>query len=303
LKAGPLLRTRADAERQIYVGDDFNQLASEMEWIRGEQPGSMLAMRGKVSPPEAWVHIAKQVEPVLKHDRAARLLAILGEHNAKIQAKYAAKTASHARRDAPYRQPPPFLLAPHLFHIIHSIQARSDVRNIMPVLDQPPAQIRDHLSALSTKAKRLAKMLRKGPQPRVALAKIRRVDDAIGMFLPSPVIHSDRKSAVILTLDQLLDKAAASLSSIAMQVTRAEEHRRPAKSATNAQKEEKRSRASIVLVHAFRKHLGQPYHDHIAKIAGLLSDIPTDSDYVKKVAKRSGKRPVAGGDKVRRNRR
>ena len=76
-------------------------------------------------------------------------------------------------------------------------------------------------------------------------------------------------------------------NSTAETITRARQHRRPSKTARQAQSEETRARVSIVLASVFRKHLNQPHYKHVASIAELMSGIPTDVDYVKKAERRS----------------
>jgi hypothetical protein len=59
-----------------------------------------------------------------------------------------------------------------------------------------------------------------------------------------------------------LDRAAASLGSLAATITRARQHRRPAMKPREAQNEELRSLAASSLV--------KPYNEHVAAIAELL---------------------------------
>jgi hypothetical protein len=99
-----------------------------------------------------------------------------------------------------------------------------------------------------------------------------------------------------------LEKAALSAASLAQTITRARHHRRPAKKKEQAQKEELRSLASTKFEELLRTFLGRPHYEHVAKIARLVSGIPTDADYVKKVAKRGALRSAAG-DTISRNHR
>ena len=56
-----------------------------------------------------------------------------------------------------------------------------------------------------------------------------------------------------------------------------------------------RMRAAEFLVGVFQKRLGHPYHGHVATIATVISRIPTDADFVKKVEARQGERNGQGG--------
>jgi hypothetical protein len=248
------------------------QLAKEIEWLRGPPSVRTLA-------PDAWTSIANRVEKVLQNPALSELLDILDRHN------------RNEKR--------PFLLGPYVFQIIQSVEERWAMRRKVPSLNQPPALVRARFETASRKSKELADLLRKGHQPSVALAGHRRERDAWRLVTPFPIIQGQGKSAVVISLDCLLERAAELLNSVAEKITRAKQHGRPAKMASNAQKEELRSRAVSVLTKVFLERLNQPYHRHVASVAELLSGLCTDADYVKKVAKRSA-RSVAG-DKTAQN--
>ena len=253
-----------------------NQLAAEMRWLRGEiSPGIAAALRTR-SPPDRCTCIARQVEGLLQRSELAEFLAVLKQHN-------------EARRT-------PFLLGPYLFQVISSIEGLRAAHAKMPALDQPAAEVRDHLLEASIKSKDLAARLRKGPQPSVVLARHSEAWDALGLIESLSTIQSSSERENVLPLDQLLEKAADLLETAANKIPRAKQHRRPSKSA-RAGNSELRSRAARVLVDAFRSRLGHAYHRHIATIAELLSGITTDADFVKKAEKR-GRAARAPGDKL-----
>jgi hypothetical protein len=255
----------------------FDQLAQEIRWLRGEIPSSLLAPVGNRGPSPQLTRIAQQVEKLLRGKELKKFLVVLGRHNKDRRA--------------------PFLLAPHLFHVIRSVEERRAARARMPALDKPAAEVRDHLKEVSAKSKDLATRLRMGLQPRVVLAPRRRYWNALELMDGFSAIQSSSKRRNVMPLDQVLEDAAALLDKAAKKITRAKQHRRPSKSTRVAESEELRLRAASVLVHAFRDRLGHAYHGHVATIAELLSGITTDADFVKKVEKR-GRAARAPGDKL-----
>src|SRR5262249_33581922 len=95
-------------------------------------------------------------------------------------------------------------------------------------------------------------------------------------------------------LARLLDDAAASLDSIAHQISRAKSHRQPVKYGSAARQQELRLRAASFLAEVCRRALNHPYHSHVAVIATLLSGINTNADYVKKSERREPPRREPG---------
>jgi hypothetical protein len=75
-------------------------------------------------------------------------------------------------------------------------------------------------------------------------------------------------------LDQLLNEAAASLDLLAKNISR-----------PRARGSEQ-SEAAGSLATTFRKALKKPYYSEVATIVQVLTGIPTDEDYVKKIEKR-----------------
>jgi hypothetical protein len=248
----------------------FRQLAAEKDWLGGKNPRSMLAPARH--PPREWIDIAKQVEKVLADPELVDVLRELERHNRLEMEK-------HTRnRDTP------FLLGPHLFHVIHAVLGRKATLSKMPVLERRSQEIRSHFQDLAAKAKALARLVRKGPQPLVALAPRDRETGATTLFQPRMIGSPDRQKAIV-PLDQFLDDAAASLEGVKISSTRW--HRKPAK-------EQLRHYAASFLATRFREQFNHPYHSHIATIVTVLTGIDTDEDYVKKIDKR---RPGVAGVK------
>ena len=237
-----------------------SQLAAEIEWLR---QWKLLAERSSRRPPERWNSIVHQVEKVLHRPELAKFLTVLERHNSTRKTR--------------------FLLGPHLFQVIGSVEDRRAFRAKMPVMNRPPAEVRAHFQEGSAKSKALARLLRKGPQPGVALAARNQDWEAFKAF--APLIQSSKDCAENVPLAQLLDRAAASLDSMAHQISRAKSHRQPVKNASAPTQQEMRSRASF-LAEVFRRALNHPYHSHVAVIATLLSGINTNADYVKKCERR-----------------
>ena len=139
---------------------EYNQLAAERQWLRGELPGSFL------HPPHAWTKITERVEHALSRPELASFLSLLEKRNRSF--------LEHNRDQAPAtrdRSSVPFLLGPHLFNVIHSIEARQEYLAQMPAIAGPPAEVRAHLREASAKSKALAHLLRQGPQPTVMLTE------------------------------------------------------------------------------------------------------------------------------------
>jgi len=218
------------------------------------------------------VQIVEKILTLLKRQELSECLSVLGRHN-----------KSQARRDNA-----PFLLGPHLFQLFNAAESRRFMRTKMPVLGLPPAEVREHLQEVSTKSKALARLLRRGPQPHVALVLPDDLSNAFTLPAPLPTIRAPKEAVTIETLDLVLDRVAEAFDRKAKQISGAKHHNRPAKEASKAAALRLRSYAAGVLVRRFREKLGHPYHSHVATIAELLSNIPTDTDYVKKVEARAG---------------
>jgi len=103
------------------------QLAAEMRWLlRVEE--LILTKRSNSRPSESWIQIARKVEGVLKKPSMSKFLAILDQHNTELIAQ---NRYNHERRNSF------FLLGPQLFHVFHSVKARSAMLSKMPALNRP----------------------------------------------------------------------------------------------------------------------------------------------------------------------
>ena len=247
----------------LLKADASCQLAVEKEWLCGKTPGSMLARQA--NSPSKWRDIAQRIHSVLGRFELRKVLEVLATHN-----------QNRAR---------PFLLGPYLFNIVLSVDARNDILQKMPALGRRNAELRAHYQEVSVKAKEFAKLVRKAPQPHIALAA--RNHKALSLFLPHPIIRSPSRSETIVSLGWLLNEAAASTDSVARKIPRAHHHRKAGKISTIVDKSRLKHLAAERLVIEFRKNLGRPYHTHVAKIVEALTSIPTDADFVKKLEKRN----------------
>ena len=156
----------------------------------------------------------------------------------------------------------------------------------MPVLGRRPGETRTHFHEASAKARALARLVRKGPQPHIALAADY-VRELTTLFQPCPILQSPNQSETTVTLDWLLEKAAASLDSAAKKIARTRQHRKPSANPTIDTQSELRRLAADILVTVFRTKLYYPYHSHVATIVTALTGIATNADYVKKIEKRN----------------
>jgi hypothetical protein len=243
-----------------------DQLDAETRWLRGKMPRSILAPRKNWRPSKEMTRTAEKALEILQHRELSKPLAVLEKFNSDSERKG------------------PFLLGPYLFRVIRSVEQRQAIRAKHPLLGAPPAEVRDHFRQTSTDAKALANLLRKGPQPRVALAARHYARDA---FEPLPMVQSPGKAKIIVPLNELLHRVAASLDIAAQKITRAKLHNRLAKKKeSKARQYELRLLTASILVEAFRRELKHPHHNHVATITTVLSGISTDADYVKKVEKR-----------------
>ena len=245
------------AEVLIPKARHFDQLTEERRWLRGEIPGSFLASRRNWQPPRHWTAFAERVEQVLACPELRNVLRVLEEHNRK-QSKRAS----------------PFLLGPHLFRIVRSEAERQATRSKVLVLQRRPAELRAYFQDDSVKAKALARAVRKGPQPFVALAARDHMRNAFNLFQPCPIIQSPNRRKSIVPLDRLLDEAAASLDLLANNISRP--------SARGSVKSE----AAGYLATRLRKTLKKPCHSEVATIVQVFTGKVTDEDYVKKIEKR-----------------
>jgi hypothetical protein len=247
----------------------YGQLDAEMEWLHGKS--SLLGRRGSEQPSGELRVIVQRVDKILRHSKLANFLRYLEKRNIDRLER------SRNRREAP------LLLGPQLFHIFHSVEARQESVKRWPALDRPPAELRAHFEKASIKAKALARLLRKAPQPTVTLAASDKVGRAAGLFQGFPTIRSPTSSRTTIPLDTLLDRAAAQIDLVVLTIGRARRHKQPAGSPSAERQKELRLSAASFLVQTFDTHLGRPHFNEVALITSLVSSIETDAEYVKAV--------------------
>jgi hypothetical protein len=249
------------------------QLAAENDWLAGRHlPESFRAMLP--APSQAEQEIDECVRAILSDAKLGRFLRVIERHNSQP-------------REMPGRRLPQrdhFLLGPHLRQVLMSAQARDELRRRLPVLNQPAAEVRDHLQKVAADCKSLADLIRKGPEPGIALAGSIGRNDFLRVFgVWAEVFEaSDGLKYEEVCLADLLERAARWFDVLKDRVPRAKQNRHTGNGAL-------RVRAAEFLPGVFRKRLGQPYHAHVATIATIVSGIETDADFVKKVeAQQSG---------------
>ena len=146
---------------------------------------------------------------------------------------------------------------------------------MMPALGRRPAELRSHFTDASAKAKELARLARKAPQPHIALAAHDDIRAAFALLMPCPIIQSASQSETTVPLDWLLIEAAACFDSVAKKIPRTHHHRKAQKTRTIDNQFELKRLAAGRLVIQFRKCLGSPYHSHVADIVEALTGIAT----------------------------
>src|SRR5215813_4939770 len=104
------------AEMLINMVGASSQLAAEIEWLK---------LLVKYSNSAQWISVVHQVEKALQCAELAKFLTVLEKHNSTRKT--------------------PFLLGPHLFQVIGSVEDRGTIRTKLPVLNRPPAEVRAHL--------------------------------------------------------------------------------------------------------------------------------------------------------------
>jgi hypothetical protein len=274
--SAPRCRRDHNAERHAEVlipkAIASGQLAAERDWLCGKNPRSFLAPR--CQPTREWVDIAGRVEKILACRELRDVLRMLEKQNIDCSK--------------------PFLLGPQLFGIIHSVEARKVSLQAMSVLGGRLAEVRAHFHDASAKARALAGLVRRGPQPFVALAARDEVAETFTVFQPCPTIQSTNERAAIVPFDRLLDDVAASLDEAARKVDRRRQNQKTKNNARDAARSELRRLAITRLATAFRERFNHPCHSQIATIVEVLTGITTDQDHVKKLEKRDSVRGARG---------
>jgi hypothetical protein len=130
-----------------------------MEYLAGRLLGSIFRAPPELSPIER--EFVARVRGILGRPELVRVLGVVGQHNCTPK-------IIPGRRGITLGQP--FLLSPYLWHVLTTVEQRCQRRAKLPALDQPPAQVQAHLQDVAAKCRALADLIRKGPQPHVALA-------------------------------------------------------------------------------------------------------------------------------------
>jgi hypothetical protein len=142
----------------------------------------------------------------VKHDlENAELRPIL----AKIDRRNEHMTAREARASGRLRT---FLLAPHLIAVLLGTEQRKIVRAAAPVLENSPAEVREHLSDMARLCRNLAGKAKQGPQPSIVLGR-----NEWGEVLAMPFGWIQGDKAGPASLDFVLAKAAAIFERLARQ--------------------------------------------------------------------------------------
>ena len=220
---------------------------------------------------ESWRPIVERVKDIVQRPELARFLSILEQHNRSP------KIIPGRRCPAPGS----FALGPHLFQVLMSVEAQHEVRSKLPKFGQPAAEMRAHLQDVSTKCRALADVIRGGPQPHVALAAASDANAVLRIFIPMTELFkaSAYSECEVVAFTELLERAGGWFGALAGHVPRGKHNRHAGAGVL-------RVRASEFLVGVFRRKLGRPYHTHVATLATVISEIPTDADFVKKVEAR-----------------
>jgi hypothetical protein len=250
-----------------------HQLEAEVEWL--------ISGAGWASP-----DLARQTEEFLRHPDLAPILKIVEQHNSQP-------------REVPGKQLPQkdnFLLGPHLLQVLMSVEGRSGMRQRYPVLDQPAANVRNDLQKIVADCNALAELVRKAPQPLIALAAESNANEVLKvLYRPTELFEATDGSERQIVLFSDLIRRAASWFEDDLHVPRARQNRRPSATAAKAQKAEFRDRAVEWISSKFQERLGHPYDAHVATIAAVMSGLETTEDFVKKVRRRRAKASNSGG--------
>jgi hypothetical protein len=246
------------------------QLAAEIEYLAGVHlQASVLRMLPEPSAAER--DIVKRIQGILSDTRLIPFLSILEQHSRRERWEPGRLNPSKTR----------FLLGPHLRQVLLSVQARTELRQKLPVLGRPAAEVRKHLQKVSTGCKDLAELIREGPRPHVALAGETNANEALMVFSRWTELFeaADEPERQVVDFAELLDRAASWFDARGVQISRATQNKHTGKGAL-------RVRAAEFLLGVFKRKLTHPYHAHVATIVTIVSGIPTYADFVKKVEAR-----------------
>jgi hypothetical protein len=138
------------------------QLEVEIEWLAGRLPGSFLRSLPELSP--AYREIVRRIEDILRHPDLVPFLNILERYNRSP------KIIPGRRLPV---QGPHFLLGPHVFQVLVSVEDQRALRAKLPAFDQPAAEVRAHLQTVSDRCRRSANLNCKMTSGRMASSSAR----------------------------------------------------------------------------------------------------------------------------------
>jgi hypothetical protein len=256
----------AAAERQRAVEIEWLVKAARPEWLARSDGAGFDPVPALVLP-----ELERRIKEILCRPELVPLLELIERHNSQP-------------REVPgrrLRQKDNFLLGPHLFQVLASAESRNGLRQRLPVLGQPAAEVRDHLRKVAADCQTLAALISKGPQPHLALAGETSANEALKVFAPWTELFeaSDGSKRQVVAFTALIERAGGWFEKLADHVPRAKKNRHTGAGA-------RRVRAAEFLVGVFRRKFGRPYHAHVATLAMVISGIPTDADFVKKIEAR-----------------
>jgi hypothetical protein len=253
------------------------QLAAEIEWLvnaagtdwrpRFDTAGAV-RVNCRTAPALVRPELATRIEDILYRPELVSALRIIEQHNSQP-------------REIPGRRLPQkdhFLLGPHLFQILVSVESRKALRQRLPVLDQPAAEVRGDLRKVAADCEVLAALVRKSPQPHIALAAETNANEALKVFAPWTELFeaADGSERQIIAFSDLIGRAAGWFNALADHVQRATQN-------WNTNPGMLRRRVAEVFLRLFTERLGDPYYTHVAAITTIVSGTETHADFVRQM--------------------
>ena len=256
----------AAAERQRTVEIEWFVKATRTEWLVRSDGAGFDQVPALVRP-----ELERRIKEILYRPELVPLLELIERHNSQPQEVRGRRLP---RKDN-------FLLGPHLFQVLVSVESRDELRQRLPVLGRPAAEGRDHMRKVAQDCQTLAAVIRKGPQPDLALAGKTSANEVLQVFVPWSGLFeaSDGSEREVVAFTELIERAGGWFEKLADHVPRAKQNRHTGAGA-------RQLRAAEFLVGVFRRKFGRPYHAHVATLATVISGIPTDADFVKKIEAR-----------------
>jgi hypothetical protein len=254
----------AGAERQLAAEIEWLDKAARIEWVASGDGTGFNPVPALVQP-----ELRSRIKEILYRPELVRLLRIIEKHNSEP-------------REVPDRRLPQkdnFLLGPHLFQALASVESQRELRQRLPMLNQPAAEVRNHLRKVAADCKALAVLVRRGPQPHVALAAGTSANEALRVFAPWTELFeaADDTERQIVAFSDLIGRAASWFDALAGHIPpRATQNR-------NTDPAMLRRRVAEVFLHLFTERLGDPYRTHVAAITTIVSGTETHTDFVRQM--------------------